>query len=144
MCADNQLRAQVFRVLQLVVFAQYSVGLIDEDLLHLGVQVGLRLFDEDKMKRGNQHVVGRDRNAGLADFHPLVSEAHQRKDDGNEVLVAEAVGFFWQAVALGCTAWEGRDLVLNGGAVIQAVDGFDAGGIKPFFASGQNTMCDGN
>ena len=35
MCTDDELRAEVFRILELVVLAQNVIGLLDEDLLYL-------------------------------------------------------------------------------------------------------------
>ena len=127
MRADGKLSSKGFRILQLVVFAQHRIGLIDKDLLHLGMQVRLWFFNENKMKWRDQRVFSGRCLARLADFHPLVREAHQGEDDRNKVLIAETVRFLGEtmcALLVDKVCWY---LVLNRRCMVQSIDWLDAG-----------------
>src|SRR4051794_39067957 len=98
MRAYDELGAKLRRALQLVVFAQNVIGLIYEDLLHLRVQMGLRLLDEDQMQRGDQIIRSERAVGGLADAHPFIAKTHQRKHDRDQILVSKTVGFLRQSI----------------------------------------------
>ena len=39
------------------MLAQYVIGLLDENLLNLCMQMSLRLLDQDKMQRGDEGIL---------------------------------------------------------------------------------------
>ena len=83
MCTDNELSAQISGLVQIGMFAQDVVRLLDEDLLHLRMQMRLGLLNQDKMQRRDSDCVCWLPNLRLTDLHPLVPEAHESEDHGD-------------------------------------------------------------
>ena len=54
MRADDQLGLESLGFSKIGVLSQHPISLPDKDLLHLSVQMGFGLFDQDEMERRNE------------------------------------------------------------------------------------------